>query len=251
MISFGIAALLGLHAGPAHASVNLVQNGDFELASKQGSYQINSSDYTDGPVVTGWTTTGYNFIFTSGTADSTGATGQYGSLYLWGPGNGSANGLPATSPSGGNYIAADGAYNVGAISQTISGLTPGEAVAVSFWWAGAQQYGYDGDTTEQWRVSLGGDTQYTPVVDNASHGFTGWMKETFVFIATQTTEVLSFLALGTPEGVPPFSLLDGVTVTAVPEPAGWTVLLAGAVGIAGVAGRRKRTVSARRSAANS
>ncbi len=99
--------------------------------------------------VTGWTTSDYNFVFQSGTADSSGATGQYGKLQLWVPNNGSANGLPASSPAGGNFIAADGDYIVAPISQTLNGLSPGQTIAVSFYWAGAQQYGFTGPTTEQ------------------------------------------------------------------------------------------------------
>ena len=41
-----------------------------------------------------------------------------------------------------------------------------------------------------------------------------------VFTATASSELLTFLAVGTPSGVPPFSLLDGVSMTsAAPEPA--------------------------------
>jgi hypothetical protein len=43
------------------------------------------------------------------------------------------------------------------------------------------------------------------------------MYQTFTFKADNTSDVLSFLAEGSPQGPPPFALLDGVTVT--PEPA--------------------------------
>ena len=100
-----------------------------------------------------------------------------GNVKLWGPGDGSANGLPASSPDGGNYIAADGAYEVDAITQTITGLSPGSVAVVSFAWAGAQQSGYSGITTEQWIVGFGNDaTQATVPVTDASHGFTGWVQ---------------------------------------------------------------------------
>ena len=85
-----------------------------------------------------------------------------------GPGNGSSNGLPASSPDGGNYLALDGAYAVAPVSQSISGLTPGVSTTVSFLWAGAQQSGFTGPTTEQFRVSLGSSSQLTPVLSNAS-----------------------------------------------------------------------------------
>jgi len=91
-------------------------------------------------------------------------TGQYGNLKLWGPNDGSANGLPASSPDGFNYVGADGAFQVGAISQTITGLTVVAQYTVGFWWGAAQQDGFTGATTEQWQVSLGGQTQYTSII---------------------------------------------------------------------------------------
>jgi len=88
--------------------------------------------------VTNWSTSAYNFVFLAGTADTTGAAGQFGTLNLWGPGNGSNDGLPASSPAGGNFVRADGAFNVAPITQTIVGLVPGEAAVLTFYWAGAR-----------------------------------------------------------------------------------------------------------------
>ena len=215
--------------------------------------------------VSGWSTTGYNFLFASGTADSgTKATGAnpavgttpaapneapgqynapngYGSTYLWGTGNGGLNAIPA-SPDGGNYVAADGAFQVGAISQTVNTLTSGQQYAVSFFWAAAQQQSYDGDTTDNWQVSLGGQSFTTSTVTVPSHGFSGWMQQTFIFTATASSETLSFLANGLPMGEPPFALLDGVSLTAVPEPSAWMAFVGlGAVcTVIGVIRRRRQ-----------
>ena len=217
-VIFGLAALLG--AADARAT-NMLTNGSFEtLTSGAGQLGYNTN-------ATGWTTNGYNFVYTAGIADTTGANGNSGNVKLWGPNDGSANGLPASSPDGGNFVAADGAYQVGAITQTVAGLIVGQRYAVSFWWAGAQQQGFDGITTEQWQVSLGGQTLSTAIVTDPNHGFTGWQYTTLTFTATSASEALSFLAAGTPSGEPPFSLLDGVTMSAVPEPSSSALFLTG------------------------
>jgi hypothetical protein len=204
----------------------LVLNGDFTSISNGsgGIGEFNNATYS---TVSNWTSSGYNFVFSPGVADTTGVTSTYGNLQLWGPNNGSANGLPTSSPTGGNYVAADGAFQVGAIQQTINGLTVGDSYVLGFWWAGAQQHGFNGTTTEQWQVSLGSQTLSTAVAPNANHGFTGWMYQTFTFTAASGNEVLSFLSVGTPTGEPPFALLDGVTLTEAPEPGTLTLLLGG------------------------
>jgi hypothetical protein len=207
-----IALVLGA-SGPARADV--VTNGGFESNGGNGQLGYNTS-------ATGWSISGgYSFLFAPGTADTTGASGQYGALSLWGPGNGSANGLPATSPAGGYFLAQDSDFQQAAISQTINGLTAGQQYQLGFYSAGAQQFGFSGLSTDQWQVSLGAQTQTTGVVNVASQGFSGWTYQTMNFTATSSSEVLSFLALGSPSGVPPFALLDGVSLNAVPEPSCW------------------------------
>jgi len=233
--------------GAAQAGPNLVQNGGFEQTSLSESAEFGSAG-TVGQQVTNWSTSGYNFVFLPGTADTSGAAGQFGTLNLWGPGNGSNNGLPASSPAGGNFVAADGAFNVAPITQTIVGLIPGEAAVLTFYWAGAQQSGFTGPTTDQWAVSLGSQTLYTPVVSLPSHGFSGWITELMTFTPTSGNEVLSFTAIGTPSGEPPFALLDGVSLT-VPEPASWAVMVSGMTILILYARRRRKSASARMSAA--
>ena len=244
-LAIGLSALA--LATAANAAPNIVSNGGFEMTDNGLAAALttdtNLIDWTNGPG-------GYNFVFAPGTGDTTGShTSAFNAnLTLHGPNNGSANGLPATSPFGGNFLALDGAYdlirgnaNSGvAISQTLKTIV-GHTYAITFAYAGAQQFGFEGATTEQVQVGFGSQTQSTVVLNNASKGFTGWKTATFNFTAQTTSDVLSFLALGTPQGVPPFVLLDGVTgtdVTATPEPAAFGVLGLGLALV--VAGRRRK-----------
>ena len=202
---------------PVGSNANLVTNGDFE--TNGGNGQIGHTT-----TATGWSLAGspnYTFLFNPGTADTSGANGQYGGLSLWGPNNGSANGLPAASPSGGAYIAQDSDFQQNAIQQTINGLVVGQQYNLGFDWAAAQQYGFNGATSSAWQVSLGSETYDTGNANIPNHGFSGWMHDSMTFTATSTSEVLSFYAHGGPP-VPPFALLDGVTMdaatTATPAP---------------------------------
>ena len=243
-------AVVAASAAPALAAPVNVTNGGFESLQTpaNGSGQIGTGvggGYNAQQNVVGWAATGLTFVFTPGTADAPGATGQYGGFALWGPNSPTApastpaNALTAASPLGGNYIASDGAPSYqGSIKQTISGLSPGSVAQVSFDWAASQQYGFTGDTTEAWTVTLGGQTLTTPTVTNPSHGFTPWMPATLNFVVTSASEVLTFLATGTPDGKPPFVLLDGVSINQVPEPSTVAMMLTG-LGLAALGVRRR------------
>lgn len=228
--------------------INLVKNGNFDVTTGAGQIDWNTT-------VSDWSTEGYNFVFAEGTGDTLGAVSWFnGPLTLWGASNGGANAL-AISSNGGNFVGADGSYGVSPIQQTIDGLVIGQHYIVSFEWAAAQQWGFGGTTTSQWIVNLGDDLdtrQATTVFHTAEHGSSDWMHEIMEFTATKTSEVLSFLAAGTPVGEPPFSLLDGVSmravppdhIRAVPEPTTWLLLLAGLAVMAGLLRRARPTRAA-------
>jgi hypothetical protein len=210
------------------AQAELVTNGSFE-STTNGNGQLGFN--TD---VTGWSVPApsgsYTFVFSPGTADTSGAVGQDGNLSLWGPGNGSFNGL-TVSPDGGNFLASDGAFQQGAITQTLNDLTAGDVYLVTFDWAAAQQSGFNGATTSGWIVDLGGAPTQSVDTGIPEHGFLGWNQQTFAFTADSTSDVLSFLAQGTPDSTePPFALLDGVSVEAAPEPGTWVLMLTGILG---------------------
>lgn len=237
-------------------AANLVINGGFEEISIPQSTGIGSAFPSQ--QLNGWTAAGrFSFVYTPGTADTTGAScvaSECGAVRpffkLWGPGTGSNNGLPATSPLGGNFVALDGDSTFrGPLSQTINGLTPGEEATLSFYWAAAQQWTFNGPTTEQVRVSLGGESFLTEVLNNPNHGFQPWRQVSFTFTPTSSSEVLSFLAIGTPSGMPPFVLLDGVSLEQetppgpVPEPGAWALMTLGLAGLSGFARLRRKSAN--------
>lgn len=222
------------------ARADLVVNGNFTATTTISA--ANPSSASGGELhyninATGWATTGYNFIFSSGAAAVSGVNSSYGSFSLWGDntfsGSTVSTALGTTAvPGGGGFIGADGAFEVGAITQTITGLTAGHQYDVSFYYAAAQQKGnsYKSATADYWTVNLGSQIasstvgQSTPTLnlpgeDTAAHAannFSGWVHATMTFTASAASDILSFLATGSPSGQPPFALLTDVSVEAAP-----------------------------------
>ena len=132
-------------------------------------------------------------------------------------------------PDNSNFVAmdADPIITPASLSQTISGLVSGELYTLSFMQAAAQFQPYNGATTEWFQVTFGSQTQTTPVLDNPNNGFTNWVQQTMTFQATSTSQVLTFLAGGTPMGEPPTDLLADVslTPTGAPEPSTYALVL--------------------------
>ncbi len=204
--------------------------------------------------LTGWSTGGYNYVFTPGTIDggttagpNTGVAAETGGTtgtYMWGTHNGGSTAI-TNPPGGGNIVAADGAYETGAITQSVSGLTVGKTYALTFYYAGAQQQGYTSNTTEKWVVNMGtgavAGNFSTTTLSVPGKGFSGWYQATMYFYAGATTETLSFLAAGTPNGQPPFSLLADVDLQIVPDFSNWMVFAGfGAICLFSEVMRRRR-----------
>ena len=246
MMKIVFAAALSFAASAAVAGPNLVTNGSFEQSSYTQSQEF-GVDY-GGQGVTGWTASlpgGFSVYWVA----ANDPTSQYALNRFGDTGNKLALSYPGPSPDGGNFLGLDGDFQGDAppvygpynspIVQTLDNLTVGGRYKINFYWAATQLQNRQGPTTNRLDVFFGGSSFSTDTVSVPSQGFVGWMSESHVFTADATSQTLSFLAHGTPAGLPPFLLLDGVSVAAVPEPAAWALLLAG-FGAVGVAARRRR-----------
>jgi hypothetical protein len=220
-------------ARPAAAGPITVANAGFETMASGTA--PDGLCYSGGPAncatLAGWTNTnGYSFV--SSTTNL--GNGYYGDIHLIDIG---------TDPAGGNFIAADGdsvTTPLGTLSQTLTGLTAGESYTVSFWQAAAEQTEHSGAVSETWRVGLGSQFISAPVMSYNGGDFVNWAQVSLSFIATGSSETLSFESIGAPANSgPPFALLDGVSVVEVPEPGAFMLLGIGAFGLAVL--RRGRT----------
>ncbi len=132
---------------------------------------------------------------------------------------------PGPSPDGGNYVAIDGDTNYGTpLSQNLTGLIIGQQYTVFFYQASTQQLGFSGQTSQSFKVSLGAETKSSTTMVTPSQGVVAWQSQKLTFTASAVTQALTFMAASVPNGQPPFTLLDGVSITATPEPATFALM---------------------------
>jgi hypothetical protein len=262
-IAISSIALNLMPVQPAQA-VDLVLNGNFNPATTQTTIVSFGKDAglavtLDTTTIPNWVSEGYNFLVPSGTGITDANTANqnfYGtsfsapngagyyiaadSAYLQGRIYQDLTGLVA----GDTYIVN---YYQAAAQQT--GFT---GASTDAWIVNVGQnsdytpptyssvVGDDYGSTASGGTFSGGTTHQSPTMSLASQGVTGtqtvasgapivngWQQDSFAFTATNTTERLSFLAKGTPNGKPPFALLAGVSANKIPEPADYVGTLVG------------------------
>jgi len=244
-------------AGP----INLITNGSFtSFTNNNGQSTVGEGFQPDyNGTITGWSNSnangggagtggdvGYNFLFLSNTGTTApadiGAYGVSAGLTLWDQ-HSAGNGWNGQGPGNANYLALDGDYETGSISQTLTGLTKGTVYEVTFNYAFAQQNGYTGNTIDNLQVNFGSRSSSVGSYNFTSKGFSGWQTATMFFEADGTSDVLSFLAIGNVQ-LPPFALLTNIAAYAAPEPATYGILAIGLASVITAARRRRARVAA-------
>jgi len=203
MKKFLTAALaLGLATAANSATVT---NGSFELGPDPGSsfITLNAIDTS----VTGWTI-------------DTGSIDYIGGYWP------AQDGVRSIDLAG---------NSIGSISQLIGGTVAGQAYTVNFW---ASKNPDGGAPLRTGTVSFGGANVPFAYSSANSLGNMMWAPYSFTFVATGSSELLSFAADGS-AGCCYGPALDNVSIAAVPEPATWSMMLLG-FGAIGVGLRRRK-----------
>ncbi|MFD1787914.1 choice-of-anchor C family protein [Sphingomonas floccifaciens] len=200
-----VLGALALIALPSTANAAAFMNGGFETGPAIGAQGFTTLA-NGSTAITGWTVTG----------DSIDYVGSY-----WQAGEGSRSiDLSGTGPGG-----------IMQTFDTIAGVT----YNVRFLLAGNPD---GGPTTKVLSTVASGNLPQVNSfnINNTTRSNMGWTPFTYSFVAGASTTTLAFTS-GTQTAFGP--ALDGVSVTAVPEPATWAMMLIG-FGAVGASMRRKR-----------
>ena len=203
-------------AGPAAA--DLVANGGFELGTFSGGNSLAQQIQPGGSALSNWT-----------------VSGAPATWYASGWNNNPQQ--IALSPRSGNFgiNLADGTVNTVSLSETIN-LLPFQQYQLSFW---VGNYSANNGparlnvniTDGTSNTILLSETAAAPITNESST----WVRFAFNFIADGTSNTINFSEVNGPSYIG----LDDVSVTAVPEPATWAMMILGFAGVGLMAYRRK------------
>ena len=191
------------------ARANLIVNGSFEQGNDPGPFTTLTAVNTD---IAGWTVTG-------GSIDYIGSYWQ--------------------AADGQRSIDLDGYFATGTIASQSFATVVGQTYLVTFDLAGNTD---GGPTTKTIGVTIGSSGLLTYEFDTTgySHSNMGWKTISFSYTATETSTTISFQSLN-PAGNAYGPALDDVSVTPIPEPATWAMMILGFLGIGLMAYRLNRT----------
>jgi hypothetical protein len=217
---------LGLTAGPA-AAQNFVINGSF--VTNTGVAGGIARNFVE---VSGWYSNHVTAVFAylpDGAGPYSGPFyGYQDALYTkYNAYSGSQNTWDGSGPGGSDYaVILSGAGGV--LKQDLLGLTTGTTYRLSFSWALAATIRDTGAETGYLSATLGGTTLSTSTASMPAYGFSGWMNQSFDFVAGSPAQTLGFSANGSNPSGSAALLVTGVSLQVATEPAS-LALLSGAL----------------------
>ena len=158
------------------------------------------------------------------------------------------SGFIQTSYDGDHYLELN-ANRLGAISQTLK-TTSGQTYTLTFGYADRPDAGLASSMDVYWgdqkikSFSVLSSTGTSTATSISANPGSGWTTYSATVTADSAQTALSFYSTGPTNKVSYGSYLDGVSVTAVPEPASYAMLLAGLGVMATVARRRSKATQA-------
>jgi choice-of-anchor C domain-containing protein len=194
-------------SGMAHSAMNLVTNGSFENDTFANPFGTLSAPNA----ITGWTLSG-------GTVDAI--------TTYW------------TAQQGINSLDLFGNDRNSTLSQSISTVA-GQLYKVSYWQSYNPDKAFSGEKAV---LSINGGPAFSQTYTNSpvpTRSAMAWQQASTSFTAVGTNTLLSFSGTSTDTACCWGPALDNVSVTAVPEPGEWALLMAG-LSTVGLIVRRRR-----------
>jgi|SRR5581483_442778 len=163
---------------------------------------------------------------TYGGTDSAGA--------VFGDGTGlQSNGSPFGYTNAPDGVQTAHIQGTASFTETVTGLVAGQIYNLSFYYAARSGYGFDGLSVSD---NSGAIFSSTPIS-------TDWVLENVSFQAVSDSDVLTFS--GTLPQTPPYPAgdfnvgVDAVSISAIPEPSTWAMMIVGFCGLGFMAYRRR------------
>ena len=218
LTAFAAACLI---APALAAAAPSIVNGSFEAQTNYGTSGDGSIDFTFYP--DGWTplVAGGEGLQSWGNAPSPDGGKYWGTQYL------------IASVWNGHTM-----FDAGGLSQTVNGLTVGQTYQISFYTMANPAY--NKNVPAYWAVTFGGSTANGTTVTASTPGT--WSQDKLNFVATSSSQTLTFSSVflnAMPGATPEILNLDGISISAVPEPSTWGLMLAGFTAL-GLCLRRRR-----------
>ena len=209
-----LALALGIAAGSAAASTNLIVNGSFEdLSANPGVQQLANNTWQVFNSIPGWTT-------------------------FSGAGIEVRRNVAGVAQDGVQFVELDshGTNPNSTMQQVLSSTVSGQRYTLSFWYSPRPNTSTLPANTNNISVSWNGSALLPTLGGTNNTGTHHWQQYSYTVVGTGA-DTLRFAAFGAQDTYG--GSLDNVSVTAVPEPETFAMMLAG-LGLMGAVARRRK-----------